>query len=542
MRLETVKQWVRRVARGFGHGYRWGRVITTVVVLALVALDAWLEIHGLPAGGVEAVQGLLANHGVKVVFREARIGVVNGLCLVDVDLLDHQHPAVIMAHAEALGFRPRLAPLLAGRLRPARIAFSGLEVHPPPRDGRTVDPQQGLPPVRLNGQIYFRRHHMVEFAPLSGDLSGVRFQLTGRLTGVPYDRWFSGGGQGDFRCGWDSLLAACGPETQKRILGYLEDYNRSGLPRADGEIEARLDIPWDAPRNGSLWGSFSFADLPVRYAMVRKLRGQFALSDQRLRFRHVLLQLAGDQAAEAEAELDLAKLRISGSASGILNPVVLFQLAGRSAPGILTEVRWGKPLRVEASLQPSPLELAKLRGTVKFFCDGLFFRTMAVQTAEGRIRFADAETRLEELSVSGIQYNALRLHRVTAAATYAGGVLTVNPVTATVAEDGREQATGAVTFYPQAGEFTAELAGSLRPLRLAESWGGLPPLLTGIANDFRLLASGPSTGLDEIRLPPVQPGSSIMPGSHEASYINRAVAYYRHIAGLPTDQEPPAAR
>jgi len=36
--------------------------------------------------------------------------------------------------------------------------------------------------------------------------------------------------------------------------------------------------------------------------------------------------------------------------------------------------------------------------------------------------------------------------------------------------------------------------------------------LVRVANDFRLLASGPSTGLDEIRLPAVQPGSSIMPG------------------------------
>ncbi|MFL5806742.1 MAG: aspartate ammonia-lyase [Roseiflexaceae bacterium] len=36
--------------------------------------------------------------------------------------------------------------------------------------------------------------------------------------------------------------------------------------------------------------------------------------------------------------------------------------------------------------------------------------------------------------------------------------------------------------------------------------------LTRIANDFRLLSSGPATGLDEIRLPAVQPGSSIMPG------------------------------
>jgi len=36
--------------------------------------------------------------------------------------------------------------------------------------------------------------------------------------------------------------------------------------------------------------------------------------------------------------------------------------------------------------------------------------------------------------------------------------------------------------------------------------------LIRIANDLRLLASGPATGLDEIRMPAVQPGSSIMPG------------------------------
>jgi aspartate ammonia-lyase len=36
--------------------------------------------------------------------------------------------------------------------------------------------------------------------------------------------------------------------------------------------------------------------------------------------------------------------------------------------------------------------------------------------------------------------------------------------------------------------------------------------LVRIANDFRMLSSGPATGLDEIRLPAVQPGSSIMPG------------------------------
>jgi aspartate ammonia-lyase len=36
--------------------------------------------------------------------------------------------------------------------------------------------------------------------------------------------------------------------------------------------------------------------------------------------------------------------------------------------------------------------------------------------------------------------------------------------------------------------------------------------LCQIANDLRLLSSGPRTGLAEIRLPALQPGSSIMPG------------------------------
>ncbi len=49
----------------------------------------------------------------------------------------------------------------------------------------------------------------------------------------------------------------------------------------------------------------------------------------------------------------------------------------------------------------------------------------------------------------------------------------------------------------------ANFSASLRTLAIT---------LTRVANDFRLLASGPSTGLDEIHLPPVQPGSSIMPG------------------------------
>lgn len=43
--------------------------------------------------------------------------------------------------------------------------------------------------------------------------------------------------------------------------------------------------------------------------------------------------------------------------------------------------------------------------------------------------------------------------------------------------------------------------------------------LNRIGNDLRLLSSGPRTGLAEIKLPPVQPGSSIMPGKVNPSIV-----------------------
>jgi len=38
------------------------------------------------------------------------------------------------------------------------------------------------------------------------------------------------------------------------------------------------------------------------------------------------------------------------------------------------------------------------------------------------------------------------------------------------------------------------------------------------------------------------PNASRLAAGHESSSINRAVAFYRSLAGIPTDQEPPAAR
>jgi aspartate ammonia-lyase len=66
-----------------------------------------------------------------------------------------------------------------------------------------------------------------------------------------------------------------------------------------------------------------------------------------------------------------------------------------------------------------------------------------------------------------------------------------------------------VQIAPSMASFV-ETSGALRVLAVD---------VTKIANDLRLLASGPATGFYEIVLPPVQPGSSIMPGKVNPSIV-----------------------
>jgi fumarate hydratase class II len=58
--------------------------------------------------------------------------------------------------------------------------------------------------------------------------------------------------------------------------------------------------------------------------------------------------------------------------------------------------------------------------------------------------------------------------------------------------------------------------------------------LTRIANDMRLLSSGPATGLHEIQLPAVQPGSSIMPGKVNPVLAEMLNMSMFHVIGCDT--------
>ncbi len=68
-----------------------------------------------------------------------------------------------------------------------------------------------------------------------------------------------------------------------------------------------------------------------------------------------------------------------------------------------------------------------------------------------------------------------------------------------------------ITFQPAANKFAA-LGANDALVQMSGTLNTLAVALTKIANDIRLLGSGPRSGLGELHLPENEPGSSIMPG------------------------------
>ena len=92
--------------------------------------------------------------------------------------------------------------------------------------------------------------------------------------------------------------------------------------------------------------------------------------------------------------------------------------------------------------------------------------------------------------------------------------------------------TGFVLFR---GDDLVERMQNMDPfVALSSALKGLAVNLARISNDLRLLASGPRTGFDEIALPPVQPGSSIMPGKINPSMAEMTDMVAFQVIGADT--------
>ena len=126
---------------------------------------------------------------------------------------------------------------------------------------------------------------------------------------------------------------------------------------------------------------------------------------------------------------------------------------------------------------------------------GQEFRGYATQVAKGIERVRHASTELEELALGG---------------TATGTGINTHPEFAAKTIARLASATG-ISFREADDHFEAQGAKDAA----VSTSGALNTVATSlmkIADDIRWMGSGPTSGIHEIRLPAIQPGSSIMPG------------------------------
>ena len=87
-----------------------------------------------------------------------------------------------------------------------------------------------------------------------------------------------------------------------------------------------------------------------------------------------------------------------------------------------------------------------------------------------------------------------------------------------------------IAFTP-AGNLFAAMAGHEALVALHGSFRMLAIALTKIANDIRLMGSGPRAGLGELQLPQNEPGSSIMPGKINPTQVEALTMVCAQVMG-----------
>jgi fumarate hydratase class II len=138
-------------------------------------------------------------------------------------------------------------------------------------------------------------------------------------------------------------------------------------------------------------------------------------------------------------------------------------------------------------------------------------------------------TRQVEKARALLQRCAPSLEELAIGGTALGTGINTHPAFARGVTERVAKATG-IPFREAANKFEA-IASRDAQVELMGAMNSLAVSLMKIANDLRLLASGPRTGLAEIILPSLQPGSSIMPGKVNPVILEMTIQAAARVMG-----------
>jgi len=298
--------------------------------------------------------------------------------------------------------------------------------------------------------------------------------------------------------------AGWGPQTQRAV----DNFRLSGMAMPGGFIRGLGLVKWAAARSNESLGLLdaeigaAIADAAMRVARG-ELDAQFPVdifqtgsgTSSNMNANEVIARLASTSCGRQVHSNDHVNM---GQSSNDVIPTAM-----HVAAMLLWRERLGPALeRLSAALAERETQFADIVKTGRTHLMDALPLTLGQEVSAWRSQVETCSARLRDCLP--------RLCQLALGATAVGTGVNAHPRFAATAatllarETGVDFRVSENAFASLAGQDTAvELSGHLRTLAVA---------LMKLCNDLRWMNSGPLTGLAEVTLPALQPGSSIMPG------------------------------
>jgi fumarate hydratase class II len=327
--------------------------------------------------------------------------------------------------------------------------------------------------------------------------------------------------------------ALYGASTQRAVLNFPV----SGQRMPAGFIQGLALAKWACARANEELGKLS----PDKAELICRAAEEIAGGKHTDQFPVDVFQTGSGTSTNMNVNEVLANLcsRYAGKPIGSKEPVHPNDDCnmGQSSNDIIpTTLHVSVALALETHLKPALAELEKsLAQKARDFTDvvkigrthlmdatpltlGQEFSGYAAQVGKGLRRCDKAIEALQELAIGGTAVGTgINCHP-----EFAGNVCRL-----------LSEKTG-LHFREADNHFEAQ-AGRDDAVEVAGQLSAIAASLTKIANDIRLLGSGPRSGIGEISLPETQPGSSIMPGKVNpvmSEMLVQAALYAQGMAGI----------
>ncbi len=459
-----------RLVRGLCRGGRFLlRPVVVALLLAVAGTDLWLEWQGVPAGGLEIIQGALLRQGIQVTIGELRVGLVKGVVANRISIFDADAPGEPMAEAQQISLQLSRRDLLSGRIRLRSLRFDRLGVYLPNLPGNPQSLHKRFL-GRFTGEARLHRSRL-EVANVVGDLAGVRFQIQGEVLDFTPDPQRKPLGV----LGWKHLLDRLPADSRDQVEAFMETAFVNGVPQGDGWVDLSFTIPAARPAAAKVSGSLSLSDVTIRDAEFHKIRTRFQFRDGALSLQQFNARLNADQSLNGDLVVDLRRQLLSGEAHGAVRPDVLAYLLRRPLPKAMRDADFTTPIRFKLELQPSPWrDLEKLNARLTLETGFVYFPDFSFESAEVVMEAVPGQSRSGKLDLTGLRIRDVRIDKVKAGLAFDGSQLIVRDLDIRSGSTAGEQLSGTLSYNLRDEMLAGDLSGHLLPGTLASLVPGIP--------------------------------------------------------------------